>query len=303
MPHYPFRFGIVAGWAATADEWVAKARHAEELGYATLLIPDRLGRIYSPFPALAALATATRQIRLGTFVVAAGLRNPVLLAADAATLDVLSGGRFELGIGAGVGEDDFRRAGLSFGAPGERVARLTETLQIVKPLLAGETVTFRGAHYSVEGVTVAPRPVQRPRPPILVAGAGDRLLDLAAREADVVALGVSPLATDADIAVKVERIRQAAGARFSELQLSLNLQAVLVNGVVDERVRARVRGFLRVEIEDLTRAGSVSVLAGEVDQIVELLHARRERLGVSYLTLPDDLMDSFAPVVSRLTGR
>jgi probable F420-dependent oxidoreductase len=303
MPHHPFRFGVVGGWAATADDWVAKARRAENLGYATLLIPDRLGRIYSPFPALAALATATRQIRLGTFVVAAGLRNPVLLAADAATLDVLSGGRFELGIGAGVGEEDFRRAGLPFGTPGERVARLTETLQIVKPLLAGEAVTFQGVHYSVEGVTVSPRPIQRPRPPILVAGAGDRLLDLAAREADVVALGVSPLATEADVVEKVERIRRAASQRFSQMELSLNLQAALVNGAVDERVRARVRGFLRLEIEDLTRAGSVSVLEGEADRIAEQLLARRERLGVSYLTLPDDLMEAFAPVVGRLAGR
>src|SRR5258708_11658276 len=147
MTAHPFRFGVVAGWAATVDDWVAKARRAEELGYATFLIPVRLGRSFSPFPALAALTTATCRLRLGTFVIAAGLRNPVQLASEAATLDVLSGGRFELGIGAGVGEDDFRRAGLDYGTPGERIARLTETLQIVKPLLSPQTVTFHGQHF------------------------------------------------------------------------------------------------------------------------------------------------------------
>jgi probable F420-dependent oxidoreductase len=302
MTDHSFRFGVVAGWAATGEDWVAKARRAEELGYATFLIPDRLGRSFSPFPALAALATATHQLRLGTFVVAAGLRNPVQLAGDAATLDVLSGGRFELGIGAGVGEDDFRRAGIPFGTPGERLARGAETVRIVKPLLAGETVSYRGQQYSVDGVTVSPRPIQRPHPPILVAGAGDRLLDLAAREADVVALGLNPAANEEVVAERVERIRQAAGERFPGLELALNLQAVLVNGVISDRIRARLRGFLRLEVEDLVRVGAVAVLNGEVDQIAEQLLERRQRLGVSYLTLPDDLMESFAPVVARLAG-
>jgi alkanesulfonate monooxygenase SsuD/methylene tetrahydromethanopterin reductase-like flavin-dependent oxidoreductase (luciferase family) len=154
----------------------------------------------------------------------------------------------------------------------------------------------------MEDVTLSPRPVQRPRLPILIAGAGDRLLDFAAREADIVALGLSPTATESTVAEKVDRIRQAAGERFEEIEISLNFQALVVDGVVDERIRARLRALFRVEIEDLLRLGSVTVLEGPADEVADRLRGFRERLGVSYFTFGDELLDAFAPVVARLGG-
>src|SRR5438093_713781 len=134
----PFRFGVVTAQAQSGEAWLAKARRVEQLGFSTLLMPDRLvGPILSTIPALAAAAAATRSLRVGTYVLANGLRNPVLLAREAATLDLVSGGRFELGLGTGVSEDDFRAAGIPYERPGARVELLAEALGIVKALLAG----------------------------------------------------------------------------------------------------------------------------------------------------------------------
>src|SRR6266849_3211248 len=124
MTNRHFRFGVVTARARSTEEWTARARHIEELGYSVLLLPDRLGRVLAPMPALAVAAVATHTLRVGTFVLANGLRTPMVLARDAVTLDFLSGGRFELGIGTGVSEEDFREAGVSFERPGIRVERL-----------------------------------------------------------------------------------------------------------------------------------------------------------------------------------
>src|SRR5215213_9895136 len=156
MTHRRFRFGVVAAQAQSGDEWIEKARRIEELGYATLLMPDRLlGPVFSPIPALAVAAAATRSLRLGTFVLPAGWRNPVLLARECATLDFLSGGRFEPGLGAGLGEEDSRRAGFPDEGSGARVDRLAETLGILRSILGGEG-DMADLRY--------PPPVQQPRP-------------------------------------------------------------------------------------------------------------------------------------------
>src|SRR4051794_26127538 len=195
MPtRHPFRFGVVAAQAPSANQWIASARRAEELGFSTFLIPDTLGPTLAPIPALTAAAVATRTIRIGSYVFANDLRNPVLLARECATLDFLSGGRFELGLGAGRpgAEGDNRKLGIPFESGGVRVARLAEALGVMKRLLSGETVDFAGEHYSIAGANIFPTPMQRPHPPIMVAASGPRLLGLAAREADIVALGVTP---------------------------------------------------------------------------------------------------------------
>src|SRR5689334_861147 len=188
--HHPFRFGVVAAQARSGDEWLAAARRAEALGYSTFLIPDTLGQTLAPLPALAAAAAATRTLRVGTFVLANDMRNPVLVAREAATIDFLSGGRLELGLGAGrpSAGDDNRKLGISFDSGGVRVERLAEALGIIKALLGGQRATAPGPHYAVADADVFPRPVQQPRPPILLAAGGRRLLALAAREADIVAL-------------------------------------------------------------------------------------------------------------------
>jgi probable F420-dependent oxidoreductase len=278
MTDRPFRFGVVAAQAPWGDAWLATARRVEELGYATLLTPDRLGPLLSPMPALAAAAAATHTLRLGTYVLAAGWRNPALLAQECATLDLLSGGRFELGLGSGVGGEDARQAGLPDDPPGARVDRLAETLDALKALL-------------------------RPRPPILVAAGGRRALALAAREADIVSLGVRPHGGEAALAEATGWLRNAAGERFPSLELSLTLLAVVGDAPPAPQLRGRLRGMFGLDLDDLVRAKSPFVAAGGVDEMCAQLLERRERLGISYVTVPADLMDALAPVVARLSGR
>ena len=297
MTAHPFRFGVVAAVARSGEEWVAKARAVETLGYATLVMPDGLRHSLAPLPALAAAAVTTRSLRLGTYVIANDYRNPVLLAKEAATLDVLSDGRFELGIGAGrpAAAEDNRMMGLGFDAGGVRVSRLAESLALLKTLLAGETATASGPHYTAAAAEISPRPAQRP--PILVAGSGRRLLSLAAREADIVALGVPPTEAEGAAAEKVGWLREAAGPRFDQLELNLNLMAV------GDQVPRWISSQMGMTAAGLAEAGAVSAVVGTADQMCETLLRRRETLGISYVAVGDELMEAFAPVVQRLAGR
>lgn len=190
----PFRFGVVAAAARSADAWLGTARRAEALGYATLVMPDNLRHILAPLPALAMAAAATRSLRLGTYVLANDLRHPVLLAKDVATLDLLSGGRFELGMGAGRPDSatENHMLGLAFDSGAVRVARLAESLAVLKSVLAGRRPAGNGQFYSAAEAEISPLPVQQPHPPLLVAGSGRKLLQLAAREADIIAIGLPP---------------------------------------------------------------------------------------------------------------
>lgn len=299
----PFRFGVVTAQAPSGEAWLAKVRRAEALGVSTILVPDRLMFTISPLPALAAAAGATRSIRLGTFVLATGWRNPALLAAECAAIDFLSGGRFEPGFGAGLAADDARRAGLPTDPPGVRIAKLAETLAIVKTLLNGEEAHVTGAHYAVAGARVYPPPVQKPRPPVLVAGSGKRLLSLAAKEADIVAVGVRPDENEAGIAEKIGWVRDAAGDRFSAIELSIGLVAVMGDAPPAPGVRERLRGLFGVELDDLVQRRSPLVPVGTPDEMSAHILGLRERFGISYVTLADDLMEPFAPVIERLAGR
>jgi probable F420-dependent oxidoreductase len=289
-----FRFGVVAAFARSGDEWVAKARQVESLGYATLVVPDNLRHTLAPLPALATAAAVTRRLRVGTYVLANDLRHPVLLAKDAASLDLLSGGRLELGIGAGRpnAADDYRMLGLPFESGSVRLARLAESLRVLKALFAGEPVPGSNAD-------VSPRPLQQPRPPILVAGSGPRMLALAAREADIVALGVGPTADEAEVADKVRLVREAAGSveRFEQLELNINLMAV------GHQVPRFIASQMGLSADDLARAGAISALVGAPDEMCATLQRRRDELGISYILVADELMEGLAPVVERLAGR
>ncbi|TMC08010.1 MAG: TIGR03621 family F420-dependent LLM class oxidoreductase [Chloroflexi bacterium] len=297
MNGHPFRFGVVTAVASGGEEWAARARRIESLGFSTLVMPDGLRYTLAPMPALAAAAAATRTLRVGTYVIANDFRNPVLLAKEAATLDVLSGGRFELGMGAGrpAAADDNRMLGIGFDSGGVRVARLEESLALLKRVLAGETATAAGPYYAAEGAEVSPRPARRP--PILVAGSGRRLLSLAAREADIVALGLQPTEPAAAAAERIGWLREAAGDRFDELELNLNLMAV------GDQVPRHLSMRLGVTAADLAAAGSVAAVTGTTDEMCATLERRREELGISYLMVGDELVDAFAPVVERLAGR
>ncbi|MDQ3854833.1 MAG: TIGR03621 family F420-dependent LLM class oxidoreductase [Chloroflexota bacterium] len=279
-----------------------RARRVEELGYSTLVIPDRPGFVLSPLVALATAASATRRLRVGTYVLANGLRNPTVLAHECVTLDFLSEGRFELGIGTGVSEDDFRRSGLPYLQPGQRIDRLSEALQVVKSLTSGQETGFQGDYYQVEVPELWPRPVQQPRPPILIAARGKRALSLAGREADIVALGVHGSEGARGLFEKVELVREAAGDRSGQVELNLNLLAVVGEGEVPPQVRGRVRAFHGVHLEDLVGERSPLIVAGDADDMCDQLIELRARYGVSYVMVADDMMEDFAPVVARLAG-
>jgi probable F420-dependent oxidoreductase len=295
----PFRFGVVAGGARSGEEWIAKARRTEALGYATLVIPDNLRYTLAPLPALAVAAAATRSLRLGTYVLANDLRHPVLLAKDIATLDLLSGGRIELGIGAGRPDAaaENRMLGLPFDSGAVRVARLAESVAILKALLAGQRPPSDGSHYRSAEAEVSPLPAQHPRVPILVAGSGRQMLRLAAREADIIALGVPPHSKEEVAAERINWIRDDAGDRFTDIELNINLMAVA------DQVPRWIASQMGMTAKDFADRGSVAAVTGTTDEMCAQLIERRDRLGISYVLVSDELMEPFAPVVERLSGQ
>jgi probable F420-dependent oxidoreductase len=294
-----FRFGVVASQLPSTEEWVARAQLAERLGYSTFVMPDTVGRTPSPMTALAFAAAATRTLRVGPYVLANDFRSPVLLARECATLDFLSNGRFELGLGAGRpnAEPDYRKVGIPLDPGGVRVERLAEALGIVKSLLAGQRVSVTGRHYTVTDAEVFPLPAQKPRPPILVAGSGKRMLALAAREADIIAIGGSPVESEAAIKEKVDGIRQAAGDRFDQVELNVNLMAV------GQQAHPQALAYLGITAEQLIGSNSPVVLMGTTEEMCDRLLARRETLSISYVLVAESFMETFAPVVERLAGR
>ena len=171
----PFRFGVIAENVRTRKDLVSTSRRAEELGYHIILIRDHLvedpfGHQLAPIAALATVAAVTETLRIGTLVLANDYRHPAILAKEAATLDVLSGGRFELGLGAGWLRREYEQASIPFDPARWRVGRLEEALRVFKELFAGGSLDFRGEHYRIDGLANFPEPSQRPRPPILVGG-------------------------------------------------------------------------------------------------------------------------------------
>jgi len=308
----PFRFGINVRTAGSAAEWADKARKVERLGYSVLLVPDHLAELLAPFPALAAAAAATTRLRVGTGVLNNDLRHPLLTAREAATLDVLSDGRLELGIGAGHMQSEYAQMGLAFDAGATRVERLAEAVVIVKRLLEGEAVSVAGRHYRVTAHTLHPRPIQRPRPPLFIGGNAPRLLAVAAREADIVGLtgiafrrgGAQPDVSDFRAAAVDERVRllrETAAGRFEQLELNALVQRVIVTDDRHKAAQELTARWPHLTADDLL--ASPYVLLGTVDQLVDNLRARRDRWGISYVMTHEPFMDALAPVVARLAGR
>jgi probable F420-dependent oxidoreductase len=309
----PFRFGVVPRAPRSGSEWRATAQRAEELAYSTLLVPDHLTAPLSPWTALSWAASATDRLRVGTHVLNNDLRHPVLVAREAATLDRLSGGRFELGLGAGHMRIEYEQAGLEYEPGAVRVERLSESVKVIKALLSGGDVTFEGRHYTVRGHRLRPEPEGQARLPILVGGNGDRLLAMAAREADIVAFtGFSHRRGGAEVELsaftaegldrKVRLVREFAGNRFADLELSALVQRVVVTG--DRRVAAdqeakESRGSITTD----QALKSPFLLFGTEREIAEELVHRRQRFGISYFTVFESAMESLAPVIRKLAGR
>lgn len=310
--HRPFRFGVLSFGAPSGQAWREVARRAERLGYSTLSVDEHMDRALAPIPALLSAAEATARLRVGSCVVANDLRHPTMLAKEIATLDVLSGGRVEFGLGTGYAPVDYEQAGVRLDPPGVRVARLGEAVRLIKAAFAGGPVSFVGAHYRVRDFELVPVPVQRPRPPLLIGGGSRRILSLAGREADIVGLNVrtspeggmdfaslSPEAT----AEKVAWVHAAAGERFDALELQLVVSRTTVTDApcdAAEQMRAEWGMGVEISIEDVL--ASPHTLIGSEDAIVAKLRATRERFHVSYVTVLEPAMEEFSPVVARLAG-
>ena len=307
----PFRFGVSVRSAGSRVELVDKARQLEDLGYSVLAVPDHLTDLLAPMPALVGAAAATKRLRVATMVLNNDFRHPIFVAREAATVDLLTGGRLELGLGAGHMKSEYDQAGLTFDPGAIRVERLGEAVVIVKRLLEGESVSFAGRHYRVTDHTIHPLPVQRPRPPIFIGGSAPRLLALAAKEADIVGLtgiafrrsGAVRDVSDWKAAVVDERVRlvrEVAGDRFDCIELNALVQRVVVT---DDRRKAAEELARRWEqLNPAEILESPYVLIGTVDQVVEALRARRERWSISYYVIFEPYIDAFAPVVAHLAG-
>jgi len=313
----PFRFGVICERMQSAEEWMTKAQMAEEYGYTTVLIRDHFirepfGDQLAPLIALMAAASVTRTLRVGSLVLDNDYRHPVMLAKEAATLDLLSEGRFELGMGAGWLRAEYEQAGMVFESAGARVSRLEEAIHVLKGLWDEQPLTFAGKHYTITNLNGFPKPVQRPYPPLLIGAGSKRMLALAGREADIV--GILPKALPEGtiseeiterlpetMAQKVAWVCEAAGERFQELELSMVIAPIFTE---QRRQRAeelaRERGWSGVEAEDVLDMPSIFI--GTRDQIVEDLLRRREQYGFSYFVVSDASMEAFAPVVRRLAG-
>jgi probable F420-dependent oxidoreductase len=310
----PFRFladgfGIVDG-----KKLAERARHAEAIGYSVLVLSDHLLEQLAPIPAMATIAAATDRIRVGTFVFNNDLRHPAVLAQDLATLDVLSGGRLEIGIGAGWNQPEYEEIGLPFEPVVTRVGRLEESVAVLKGLFGDGPFSFNGTHYTIRERDGQPKPVQKPHPPLMIGGGGRRVLSLAAREANMVSLapriagdgrGDPTSITLKATAEKIDWVREAAGERFGDLEF--NVYPSMSQVTVTDHARAeaaKLRDKLRQETghdvgeDDLLE--SPQVFIGSIDGLVEKFRALRERLGISSIMLGD--IDELAPVVERLAG-
>ena len=313
----PFRFGVINETMLPAAEWVAHVRRVEELGYATFLIrdhfvPDFFGAQLAPVAALMTAANVTTTLRVGTMVFDNDYRHPVLLAKEAATLDLLSGGRLELGIGAGWLRGEYDQAGMPFEPAGRRIERLEEALLVLKGLFADEPLSFQGEHYSITNLDGYPKPLQRPHPPILIGAGQRRMLRLAGREADIVGVLTSSVRTGvledaaterlaAAVHEKLSWIREGAGVRYDEIELSLaasvrfgDTRQTLAETLLQER------GWPGVTLDDVLEMPSL--LLGTLEEMTEQLLERRDRFGFSYYVVSDAMTEAFAPVAAALAG-
>lgn len=311
MSSRPFRFGVQASGAADARSWVELVRKVEDFGYTTITMPDHFGDQLAPVPALMAAADATRTLRIGGLVLDNDYKHPVVLAKELATMDVLSDGRLEIGIGAGWLRSDYDAAGIAYDRPGVRIDRLVEALAVIKGAMADGAFSFAGEHYTVTDYDGRPQPVQRPHPPILIGGGGPRMLRIAVEHADIVgingslhegAVGPEAIASMTGPAVdeKIAVVRSIAGDRLDDIEL--NIRAFFVS-VTDDRP-GTVDGVARmIGVDPAMVADSPFAAIGTTSSITEDLLRRRDELGFSYVIVGAEDVEPFAPVVAALAGR
>jgi probable F420-dependent oxidoreductase len=313
----PFRFGVVCG-APTASDWKELARRVESLGYSVLLCSDHLDlggahfSTLSALPALAAAASVTSEVRVGVSVINQDLHHPAVLAREAATVDILSDGRLELGLGAGWAEYEYDWAGIRFDPAGRRISRFAEYVAVIKALTSDAVANYRGDYFQITDMPLIPSPIQQPRPPIMIGGTGRRMLSLAAREADIVSINLNgPVpGTEAAMEERVEWIREASAGRESAPELNNMIGTLVVSdgsrreALRGELARQRAAGmdFMTAALTEDELLASPTVLIGTIDRLVEDIQSWRERWGISYVIVTYPELEAFAPVVARLVG-
>lgn len=306
----PFRFGVLASKARSSSEWTETAKKAEALGYSTLVMPDHFGDQLSPIAALSTAAAVTDTLRVGSLVFANDFRHPAVLAKETATLDLLSDGRLEVGVGAGWMTNDYTWTGITQDRAGVRIDRMIETIAVLRGLWGEDAFSFDGEHYTINEMKGLPKPVQAGGPPIVVGGGSKRVLSTAARLADIV--GVNPNVGEGKFGAeaiasmsadatdeKLGWVRAAAGDRFDDVEISI-LKFFTV--VTDDRdtVADKLGGSMGMDAATLL--ASPHSLVGSADQLVDELVEQRERWQGSYVTVQADVFEAFAPVVAALAG-
>jgi probable F420-dependent oxidoreductase len=311
FPHRPFRFGVQVSHASTAQEWAEIARRSEDAGYDVLTMPDHFTNQLAPVPALMAAADATTTLRIGALVFDNDYKHPVVLAKELATMDLLSDGRTEIGLGAGWMLSDYEQAGMTYDSPKVRIDRFIEGLAVIRGALGPDAFSFSGEHYIITNYNGLPKPVQQPLPPILIGGGGPRVLGFAAREADIVGINgtltagvVGPEAistmTAASVDEKVAIVAKAGAHRLSEIEL--NIRTFFVK-VTDDRAATinAISSMFSVPAELIDT--SPFALIGSVDACIEQLVERREKWGFSYTIVGAENIDECAPIVAALRGK
>jgi probable F420-dependent oxidoreductase len=312
MPHdHKFRFGVQVSDAPSAQAWRDEARKYEDLGFSTLFMPDHfIDAPLAPMVAISFAAEATKTLRIGMLVLGNDYKHPAVTAKEAATIDLLSDGRLEFGLGAGWMQTDYDALGMQYDKPGVRVDRLAEAIAVVKGAWADGPYSFKGDHYTITDYDASPKPVQQPHPPILIGGGAPRVLRLAGKEADIV--GINPnlrkgavtadalqTATAEGTKQKIEWVREGAGDRFDDIELQIRY---FLGAITDdaEGFAEAVAGGFGMSGKDALESGVA--LCGTVEECVERLQQRREEWGVSYVIFGADQVDQFAPVVAKLAG-
>jgi probable F420-dependent oxidoreductase len=311
----PFHFLADARAAVSGKEMAEKARRAEAVGFHALVVPDHLIAQLSPIPAMTAIAAATERLRVSAFVFNNDLRHPAVLAQDLASLDLLSGGRLDVAIGAGWNKPEYDAIGLPFDPTPVRQARLEEAVTVLKGCFGDGPFSFRGEHYTITDYDARPKPVQKPHPPFLIGGGGRRTLTLAGREADIVGLAprigkdrkvdARSLTFEATVE-KIGWVREAAGERFDRLEFNAYPSSWPITVTDDLHGEARkvidsLKERTGVELTEAEVLDSPHLFIGSIDRFVEKIEGLRERLGISSFMVGE--MDELLPVVERLAGK
>ena len=310
FPHRGFRFGVQVSKETTAKGWAELARRTEAAGYEVLTMPDHFTDQLAPIPALMAAASATTTLRVGALVFDNDYKHPVVLAKELATIDLLSDGRLDIGLGAGWMISDYEEAGIPYDSPKVRIDRFIEGVAVIRGAMAEGSFSFSGDHYTITNYNGQPKPMQA-RPPLLIGGGGKRVLSYAAREADIIGINgtmtagvVGPEALSTMTAESVDEkvaIVAAAGAhRINDIEM--NIRTFFVK-VTNDRA-ATVDGISSMfgVSKDMIDA-SPFALIGSVEECIEQLLERRERWGFSYTIVGAENIDECAPIVAALRGK